>query len=159
MESTISRDDIEELKAFAPVLRMIQEYRRRRQLEGMYLDDGLLRRELYPKHLQFFAAGNDHRERLFLAGNRVGKTWGVGAYELSLHLTGLYPDWWKGKRFSGPINAWAAGDTSKTVLEVVQRSLLGAPGDLGTGMIPADRVLRTTSRAGLADAIETAWVR
>lgn len=36
-------------------------------------DTGPLRRELYPKHLEFFAAGRDFTERLFMAANRVGK--------------------------------------------------------------------------------------
>src|SRR3954470_2168731 len=86
----------------------------RNKLRTYYPDEGPLRRELYQKHLEFFRLGSKHPERLFLAANRVGKTEGAGAYETTLHLTGLYPDWWEGKRFSGPIKGWAAGDTSKT---------------------------------------------
>lgn len=47
-----------------------------------------------------------------MGGNRVGKTEGVGAYELALHLTGRYPHWWNGRRFknvggraTGPVSA------------------------------------------------------
>src|SRR5258706_11323160 len=75
----------------------------RRKLWSYYPDSGPLRRELYPKHLQFFAAGALHRERLFMAANRVGKTEGVGGYETTLHLTGVYPPWWEGRRFERPI--------------------------------------------------------
>ena len=43
--------------------------------------------------------------RCFLAANRVGKTEGVGGYELTCHLTGEYPDWWEGRTFDDPIEA------------------------------------------------------
>ena len=71
----------------------------RSKLREFYPETGPLRRELYPRHLEFFAAGRKHRERLMLAANRVGKTEGVGGYEVALHLTGAYPDWWPGRRF------------------------------------------------------------
>ena len=46
------------------------------------------------------------RERLFSAGNQLGKTY-AGGMEVAYHLTGLYPDWWTGKRFpkNKPIKA------------------------------------------------------
>ena len=55
----------------------------------------------------FFAGGGRAMERCFMAANRVGKTFGVGGYETALHLTGLYPAWWEGRRFTQPITAWA----------------------------------------------------
>jgi phage terminase large subunit-like protein len=133
--------------------------RARTKINRYYPEAGELRRELYPRHLSFFAAGAKHRERLMLAANRVGKTEGVGAYEVSLHLSGKYPDWWSGRRFTRPIKCWAAGDTSKTVREILQDKLLGPPGSMGTGMIPGDLIVKTTSKAGVADAVDTIWVR
>src|SRR5579875_1728327 len=59
-----------------PTIALIEaELLRRKQnkIESFFPDTGALRRELYPKHVEFFAAGAIHRERLFLAGNRVGK--------------------------------------------------------------------------------------
>src|ERR1700680_1764855 len=94
--------------------------KRERKLLTYYPDKGALRRELYVKHQEFFAAGATHRERLMLAANRIGKTEGVGGYELALHLTGWCPAWWTGRRFARPVSAWAAGDTSKTVREILQ---------------------------------------
>jgi hypothetical protein len=85
-----------------------------------YPDAGPLCRALHPKHLAFFAAGAVHRERLFMAANRVGKTEGVGGYETTLHLTGDYPPWWEGRRFDRPISAWAAGKTGETTRDIVQ---------------------------------------
>lgn len=103
--------------------------------------------------------GSGHRERLMCAANRIGKTEGVGAYEVSWHLTGGYPDWWAGKRYDKAIKAWAAGDTSKTVRDIVQEKLLGPPGSHGTGMLPAELIYDTSRKQGIPDAIETIWVR
>lgn len=94
-----------------------------------------------------------------LAANRVGKTEGVGAYETTLHLTGRYPHWWTGRRFKRSVKAWAAGDTSKTVREIIQEKLLGPPGSFGTGMIPGDCILKTPAKSGVPDAIDTVWVK
>ena len=98
----------------------------------MYPDSGPLRRELYARHMQFFRLGA-HRginERGFMAANRVGKTWGAGGYELTLHLTGDYPAWWEGRRFAHPVDAWAAGDTAETTRDIIQRCLLGPFDDI-----------------------------
>jgi len=89
------------------------KYRAEHKIESYYPATGPLRRDLYVKPLQFFEAGATNNERLFMAANRVGKTEGVGAYESTLLLTGRYPDWWKGRRFTRPISAWAAGQASK----------------------------------------------
>jgi hypothetical protein len=43
----------------------------RRKTTTYFPDSGPLRRELYVKHCEFFAAGAKHRERLMLAANRV----------------------------------------------------------------------------------------
>lgn len=156
--------------------------RARTRIQTFFNDSGPLRREFYPKHLQFFSAGGrhkplpscpadcdgePHRERCFLAGNRTGKTV-TGAYEMALHLTGEYPSWWPGARFSRPITAWAAGVTNEKVKEIVQKELFGAlerdgfnptPIGIGTGMIPHDRIVHTQMRAGSPNTIQQAWVQ
>ncbi len=125
-----------------------------------YPDSGPLRRELYVKHNQFFEAGALFRERLMLAGNRVGKTEGVGGFEFTLHLTGLYPSWWKGRRFDKPINAWAAGNTGKTTRDIIQDKLFGKITDIGSGLIPKHTILgRPTAKQGVPEAFDTAYVK
>jgi phage terminase large subunit-like protein len=94
-----------------------------------------------------------------LAANRVGKTEGVGGYEMSLHLTGQYPEWWTGRRFNKPIRAWASGDTSKTVREILQLKLLGPVGAWGTGLIPGETIERTVRAAGVPDTVEIVYVK
>lgn len=143
-------------------IQILEEKKRRqreRKLFSYYPDKGPLRRELYVKHNQFFEAGPKFRERLMLAANRVGKTEGVGGYEMVLHLTGLYPDWWKGRRFKKPIEAWAAGDTSTTVRDIIQKKLWGSFLEPGTGLIPKDHIHDRTLKRGVADAIDTIYVK
>lgn len=155
--SKLSRAEREELLA------LLEEQDRRqsqRRLFDLYPDTGPLRRELYPKHLEFFAAGRQHQERCMMAGNRVGKTYGVGGYETALHLTGRYPEWWHGRRFEHPVDAWAAGDTGQTTRDIVQHALLGPIGSWGTGLIPGDYVIGTpTGRAGITGAVDTVRVQ
>lgn len=147
-------------------LRLLEQNR----LEQYYPETGPLRRELYVKHMAFFAAGKDHAERGFIAANRVGKSEAVSCYELSLHATGRYPKWWKGKRFNRGIAAWAAGDTNQTTRDILQAKLCGritrgadaAPNEvvgLGTGMIPGDAIRATKPKQGIPDAFETVYVR
>lgn len=133
--------------------------KQRNKIENYYPPDGPFSREQYPRHLEFFALGSEHRERCFLAANRVGKTEGVGAYEVTLHLTGRYPSWWAGRRFPSAITAWAAGDTSQTTRDILQEKLLGPKSDMGTGMIPGETIVRTTSKPGVPDAVETVYVK
>ena len=61
-----------------------------------------------------------------MAANRFGKT-ECGAAELAMHLTGRYPNWWRGKRFNKPVRAWAAGVTNESTRDVVQAKLVGPP--------------------------------
>jgi phage terminase large subunit-like protein len=132
----------------------------RTKIYRMYPETGPLRRELYKPHCAFFEAGAKYRERGIISANRIGKTEGVGGHELTLHLTGRYPFWWKGRRFGKPISAWAAGDTSQTVRDIIQAKLLGEPGNFGTGLIPGDLLLGTKNKAGsVPDAVESIDVR
>jgi len=81
-------------QATAELLRLLQlesSLAQRNKIDRYYPDEGPHRRELYPKHLEFFKAGATRRERALLAANRIGKSEGVGGYETTLHLTGRYP--------------------------------------------------------------------
>ena len=134
-------------------------FQRRNQFRKYFRANGPWRRELYQKHMTFFNAGAEFKERLFMAANRVGKS-DAGAYEVTCHLTGNYPDWWRGRRFDHPVQVWACGTSSETTRDIVQTKLLGKLGALGTGMIPGDLLIRTTPRkSGISGSIETAWIK
>ncbi len=70
---------------------------------------GPYRRELYPKIMSFYSAGKRATQRCIMAANRVGKSRAC-AYEVTAHLTGMYPDWWPGRRFRQPVDTWAGGE-------------------------------------------------
>lgn len=159
----LSRKDEERLRE---LLREEERRRKTRVFQTLYPDEGPLRRELYPKHMEFFALGAVHRERAAIAANRVGKTWGIGAYETTAHLTGRYPEWWEGRRFERPIKAWAAGKTNETTRDIVQASLFGSVeyqngrrAVSGTGMLPGDDISSLTWKTGFPDLIDTALVK
>jgi phage terminase large subunit-like protein len=114
----------------------------------------------YPKQAAFHAAGAIHRERLLMAGNQLGKTL-AGAFEMAMHLTGRYPQWWEGRRFAGPIVAMAGSETAELTRDALQRLLIGPPADpdeWGTGAIPGRDLVDTARRQGVADALDTALV-
>ena len=138
MSHTISPTPFHEDARDAELLRLLQaeaRARSRRRIDTIFPDAGPLRRELYPKHVAFMAAGATHCERGMMAGNRVGKSL-TAAYELTCHLTGEYPEWWTGKRFGTPVTCWAAGESVRDVRDSAQGLLLGQPGDHGTGLVP-----------------------
>lgn len=146
--------DREELTAVTAEL----ERRQTARFRLFFAESGPLARALYPKHLEFFAAGAQYKERLFMAANRVGKS-EAGAYEVTCHLTGLYPSWWTGRRFLTPVEVWASGTNSQTTRDIVQAKLLGPVQAPGTGMIPAHLINRVISARGLPGASEGAEIK
>lgn len=117
--------------------------------------------EPYDKQIKFFYMGSTCRERLLMAGNQLGKT-EAGAAETAYHLTGMYPDDWKGRRWDRPVKGWAAGESSLVVRDVQQKKLCGEPGvdaDFGSGYIPKDCFADKPSMArGITDAFDTVQV-
>jgi phage terminase large subunit-like protein len=114
-------------------------------------------REGYHKHIDFFNAGKDFNQRLFLGGNRVGKSL-LGAYEIACHMMGKYPVWWEGRRFDKPVEVWIAGDISKTTRDILQHELLGNIDELGTGMIRRDQLGTTWKAVGVPGYLDTVEV-
>lgn len=122
----------------------------------------LYARHKYPKHMEWLGAGRTYRERCACMGNRCGKTFGLGGYEVACHLTGEYPDWWEGRRFAQPVSVWAAGDTYETTRDIVQLTLLGEIAYRGArkivdgrGVIPGERLGEPTWRSGVQNLVDT----
>src|SRR5258708_1115773 len=82
-----------------------------------------------------------------------------------MHLKGEYPDWWMGRRWDRPIEAWAAGETSLACRDIVQKMLCGKPGivaEQGSGMIPraaVNWVKDVTSARGISNFYDTIHVK
>ena len=114
----------------------------------------------YAKQREFHKAG-DYRERLFMAGNQLGKTV-AGAAEAAMHLTGRYPDWWVGHRFTKPVIMLAGSESYELTRDGVQRLMLGPPMDeanWGTGYIPKSDIIDTTRRSGVSGAVDSVTVK
>ena len=132
------------------------ELRDRRKRENL-----LLSYKPYEKQKEFHNAGLQHRERLFTAGNQLGKTLS-GAFEVAMHATGRYPDWWQGKRFHRPVSVLVGSESAELTRKGVQRLLLGPPqkrDEWGTGAIPKECVGHTSMKAGVPDAVASITVK
>jgi len=85
-----------------------------------------------------------------------------GAMEVAIHLTGLYPKWWRGKRYDHPVRIIAGGVTTERCRDIIQKELMGEPSDpsaQGTGAIPKECIIRVVRRAGIPNALSTIIVK
>lgn len=136
------------------VLELLKEKQRRVETTR------LLQYEPYRYQQKFHADGADCRQRILMAANRVGKTF-CGAAETAYHMTGLYPDWWKGHRFTKPVRVWAAGESNDTTRDIIQKELFGNPQDpmqRGKGAVPLDHIVDTVRKPGVPNAFSSALV-
>lgn len=136
----------------ASALRMLEAEQTRRKSERR-----LATYQPYPKQAEFHAAGASHSERLFMAGNQLGKTW-AGGFETAMHLTGLYPEWWQGRRYDEPVRMWCGGKDRLQHRDAAQTTLLG-PAESehlwGTGTIPKARISDVIRALGVRNAVDT----
>lgn len=133
----------------------------RKELERRQSERRLTDYRPYAKQRIFHAAGATVRERMLMAGNQLGKTL-AAANEVAMHLTGMYPDWWVGRRFDRPVRWLAGSESAELTRKGVQRLLLGPPeveSDWGTGTIPKDCLLDWSRRQGVADAVASIIVQ
>lgn len=143
------------LQAMPPklaLLRVAQELKRRQERNKLALYAP------YDRQKAFHNAGATFRERLFRAGNQLGKTWS-SAYECAYHLTGQYPDWWQGKRWSRGVTGWALGQSMQSTRDTMQRLIMGRPGEWGTGTVPQDLIIDIKRAQGVADCIDCVFVK
>ena len=115
----------------------------------------------YPYQQKFHETSKDSNQRLLMAANRIGKSY-CGAAEMSFHLRGMYPEWWKGRRYDQPITAWAGGVSNETTRDIVQAELLGSPDDpdaFGSGAIPKNYIIKTERKPGVPNAKSVALIR
>lgn len=112
----------------------------------------------YKWQREFFDAGSFASQRMIMAANGVGKSQTVCA-EFAMHVTGLYPDWWKGVRFDyGGWEAWIGSIDNDMQKRGPQRALLGRDLDqLGTGLIPREAIARAPQlrQAGVKSVVDT----
>lgn len=137
------------------VLELLQEKQRRLETRRIAQYDP------YGYQTKFHTEGQSCPQRILMAANRVGKTY-CGAVETAYHMTGDYPEWWKGKKFTKPVRVWAAGESNDTTRDIIQKELFGSPQDpskLGTGAIPKSNIVDTIRKPGVPNAYSAALVK
>lgn len=155
-DSTVSlKSDEQRKRDLIEKILILEEIERRKR------ENWLAQYHPYAKQKEFHTAGLRYRERLFRAGNQLGKTL-AGAAEVAMHLTGRYPDWWEGKRFDHATRGMAGSESAELTRKGVQRLLVGTPEDRkawGTGSIPKDCLVGWSMKSGVADAIASITVK
>ena len=149
IELALSKMSLSEKTEFLELIEMKERIKAGRKL---------LEYRPYKKQIEFHH--DLSRERLLMAGNQLGKTLSAAA-EVSMHLTGKYPEWWEGRVFKHA-NHWLAGSESgELTRRGVQRYLLGRDieTELGTGMIPRDCIIDFTRARGVAGLVDTVYVK
>jgi len=137
---------------------MLRKHAKMARLEELRQNYGMMFYQPYAKQREFHARGAQYRERLLMAGNKLGKTFSAG-FEVGYHVTGLYPEWWTGHRFTRQNRGWVGSVTSELTRDGAQRILLGNIGRWGTGCIPKDLILDIKRARGVPDAVETILVQ
>lgn len=136
------------------VLREEQQYNKRLQT---FLD------QAYPWQKKAVEMTADHRIIGVICGNQMGKS-EVTCAMLACHLTGIYPDWWKGKRYDRAVRIMAAGVDSNHNKNVLQERLFGTNNrrlkeDLGKGMIPRKNIIMESIVSVRGDDIQSAKIK
>ena len=112
-------------------------------IRDRYKDDLFGQVALNERQLEFVVSL--FRYIYFAGPNRCGKTL-AALFKLVLHLTGLYPHWYYGIKFSGPGDVMAAGHTEESVRDILilgtheKPALLGPKGFEGTGWLPKEMI-------------------
>jgi len=115
----------------------------------------------YPWQRDLCNSSAANKQTLLMAANRVGKSY-TGAANTAIHATGLYPDWWEGHRWRGPVTIWAAGVSAESTRDILQHELVGPPDDItmrGSGMIPRDCIGETVRRPQVPNALQSVLVK
>ena len=137
----------------ARAIQSFTDHKKYNLIDSVFPDDGPFARSLYHKHVSFFEAGANHRFRVLGGGNGSGKSFS-GAVELSYHMSGNYPEWWKGYRFKKAIKCWVICESGSLWRDSMQQLLLGSTGEeTGTGLLRKDCIAGTKSMPGVPGAI------
>lgn len=118
----------------------------------------------YNWQAEFHNAGSHSKDRAIIAANQTGKT-RTAAAEVSVHMTGRYPPWWRGYRFNKPNDWLAAGTTNEQVRNIVQKALVGVMTEGkrvpdGSGWIPSECIGECFFRSSnVSNVLETVKIK
>lgn len=132
------------------------------KLAHIFPETGELCRSKYIKHMEVIKQTGKYRQVCMMAANRIGKS-ELGAFIVTCHLLGEYPKWWEeelhGKKFNKPTSIIAAGETGTLVRDSIQQKLMGDFNDIGSGLIPKDKIEGMRPKSGIPNAIDTTVIK
>ena len=147
-----------ELVKKAEAIKYLLEKRKYRFIDSLFQEEGAFCYKNYPKHMDFMRATKKHHICAFIGANGTGKsTW--GSCVMYWHMSGKYPTWWEGHRFTKPLKAWICARENKQLRDSIQDILFGKTYDMGTGVIPKEDlvddkgVLQTWAMSGTANCV------
>ena len=109
----------------------------------------------YPWQREAVKMTKNHRVMGLIASNQTGKSETACAI-VACHATGIYPDWWKGRKYDRPVKIMVAGVDSNHNKNVLQDKLIGTnnrrlSAERGSGMIPRDFIITKSAVTGRGD--------
>ncbi len=115
---------------------------------------------LYPWQNKFIASTATARACLLMAANRVGKTY-TGCLIDAAHATGLYPEDWKGHKFTHAPLIWVLGYSGEKIRDLLQAPLVGSysGGVIEGGLIHKDLIIDCIPMMGTPRAVREVKVR
>ena len=95
------------LEEFAKIQQLLERRKKYHKLE--YYQPYEFQKKFH--NAKGFGTDEPASQKVIMAGNGCGKTL-MGGMDTAIHLTGMYPDWWDGVRFSHPVVAMIGGMTN-----------------------------------------------
>ena len=116
--------------------------------------------QFYDWQKEFCKATADHFESCLCAANQIGKTF-TGTTIDSFHLTGDYPEDYKGHMFDFAPLCWGLGYSMEKARDLLQKALFGdyIGKEFTGGLVPKDRIVSWESATGTPNAMRTVRVR
>ena len=108
----------------------------------------------------FVTATSQYHECCLCAANQIGKTY-TGTTIDAIHLTGDYPEGWKGHKFNFAPVCWGLGFSMEKTRDLLQTAIFGKyiNGEFEGGLVPKDRILSWESATGTPNAMRTVTVK
>lgn len=98
----------------------------------------------------------------YIAAGMVHHNSFSGGAHTAFHLTGRYPDWWEGRRYTHPVKWVCGGKNNEKTRDLLQGALFGEPSRedaWGTGFVPKKDIGKYTRKPGVPDAKYHVFVR
>lgn len=108
-----------------------------------------------PQDHQVAVHADKHKIVDLRGGNRGGKS-ECCAFTMACHMTGIYPEWWDGLKFTEAFIYGVISISTEQMRKSAQVKLMGEPHEIGTGYIPKELIVDYAWRAGTNGCLD--WV-